>query len=186
MAGDKFVAVMRPFHVEATKKFTKVKSDHEQIMKDLHDLATFLNEKNDRTGAFLKTLNEFRKQFIFTMKQCEERKKREAEKAKHAKWKASRQKSIKSGSGHKSKNSKNKMALKIDENESIDDQKDDGNNNKRPPPPPGSKKKNPTIFGGNQNKSDQMLAALMRQDSSALMNKLKARRKKNSTGGGNK
>merc|ERR1712244_164296 len=65
-----------------------------KIMKDLADLATFLNEKNDKNGQFLKTLDKFRKQFIFTMKQCEEREKREEEKKKREQWKANKKSSI--------------------------------------------------------------------------------------------
>merc|ERR1719230_2274823 len=56
-------------------------------MADLAKLALFLGEKNDKTGVFLKTLNEFRKQFLFTVKQCKERKKRELEKEKRERWK---------------------------------------------------------------------------------------------------
>merc|ERR1712228_1107479 len=85
LATDQFASVMKPFYVAAIKEFESVKSTHEKVMKDLCDLAVFLNEKNDKTGLFLKTLNEFRKQFKFTMKQCDERRKREKEKKKEVK-----------------------------------------------------------------------------------------------------
>jgi len=94
LATDRFASVMKPFYGSASRKFENIKKTHVKIMKDLADLATFLNEKNDKNGQFLKTLDKFRKQFIFTMKQCEEREKREEEKKKREQWKENKKSSI--------------------------------------------------------------------------------------------
>merc|ERR1712173_290512 len=74
--GDQFGAVMKPFHGSASKEFTV--------------LASFLGESKDTTAAFLKTLNEFRKQFKMTAKQCAAKRKKEEERKKREQWKKDR------------------------------------------------------------------------------------------------
>jgi len=168
IAGDKFAEIMGPFHSASNKLFESVKTENNKLMEDLHALAVFLNEKNDRTGQFLKTLNEFRKQFIFTMKQCEERKKRQEKKKKQEEWKMNRMKSKQTKSNKA--NNKNIKGLPPPIDEDDDSKQIDTNLIRNGPPPP------PKFKTGN--KSDDMLANLMRSDSEALMNKLRARRKK--------
>eukprot|EP01084_Bolivina_argentea_P172755 299218_1 len=181
IAGDNFSETMKPFHSTASTQFEALKAKHETIMKDLCDLALFLNEKNDRTGQFLKTLNEFRKQFVFTAKQCKERQKREAEKKKREQWKKNKkQKANKQGTAKKS------LGLPQPISEDGDDMKETNiraNKVGLPPPPPPSTPNNASqkMFAANPTNANQLLAALMQSDSTVLMNKLKARRKKNST-----
>merc|ERR1712173_473567 len=155
--GDQFGAVMKPFHGSASKEFTV--------------LASFLGESKDTTAAFLKTLNEFRKQFMMTAKQCAAKRKKEEERKKREQWKAQRagkHKAQKSGDKLKSRPSGTNIGLPppIPEMPPSDDSKEEheqalsASNAMKggglPPPP----------------KSDQMLASLMRNDSEALMNKL--------------
>merc|ERR1712032_332490 len=112
LVTDQFAAVMRPFYVSASEQFEAVKTTHAKLMTDLCDLATFLNEKNDKTGEFLKTLNEFRKQFKLTMKQCDERRKREEEKKKREQWKANKKNKSKNKNSSSSPQKKENLTIK--------------------------------------------------------------------------
>ena len=176
IAGDEFGAVMRPFHGAASRQFADLKDDHERIMKDLAVLAAFLGETRDSTAAFLKTLNEFRKQFAMTAAQCAARRKKEEERRKREQWKRDRaktgkHKAQKSGDkfkGHQSMPSGQTLPPPLPEDDSKEERvatlsaSNQMKGGGLPPPP----------------KSDQMLASLMRNDSEALMNKLRNRRKK--------
>merc|ERR1712228_16873 len=182
LATDQFASVMKPFYIAASEQFESVKSTHEKVMNDLYELAVFLNEKNDKTGLFLKTLNEFRKQFKFTMKQCDERRKRKEEKKKREQWKANKKKGqkekkkeVKTAKPVSIKKSGGGLPPPIDEEEEDDVKESDvlsiinpSSANRGGLPPPHA----------DGNESDQRLAALMRSDSSALMDKLRSRRKK--------
>ena len=175
---------MKPFHGSASKRFTTLKSDHERVMKDLTVLASFLGESKDTTAAFLKTLNEFRKQFKMTAKQCEAKRKKEEERRKREQWKkdrATKNKAQKSGD----KMSKHKPSPSGSRSSGM------GGPGGLPPPLPEDDSKeehdiavsaSDAMKGGRglplPPKSDQMLASLMRNNSEDLMNKLRNRRKK--------
>jgi len=182
IAGDQFAPKMRPFHGAATKEFERLKSDHERVMKELAALAAFLGETKDSTAAFLKTLNEFRKQFMMTAKQTAARRKKEEERRKREQWKAQR-----AGNAKHSKHSSRSSGIPPPVPESGDDDDDA----KEPPEEPLEapqrvRRFEGTAAGGGAAKglppppdSEQMLASLMRNDSEALMKIMRKRGKKN-------
>lgn len=125
----------------------------------------WLNEKNDVQCQYLRTLNEFRKQFIITGKQLKLKKDNELKKAKREQFKESQRQKRMSGKGKK-------IGLPLKKfNISVDDIKENVSNaSSGLPPPPVCR----TVRGS----SDQLLASLLMQDSSQLLNKLKERRQR--------
>eukprot|EP01083_Nonionella_stella_P043405 117082_1 len=77
--GDNFLPVFTPFYNESINKFNVLQSKRDTVFKLLKDLAMWLNEPNDRNFKFLKTLNEFRLNFLNACKISKQQKEKLAQ-----------------------------------------------------------------------------------------------------------
>ena len=90
--GDKFESAMRPFHGASNDRVGGLIAQKDSVFADLKELGIWLNEPKDVHFKYLKTLNEFRMNFVRSIKSVEQRKQRMAEIEKRRKWAAAKKK----------------------------------------------------------------------------------------------
>lgn len=121
--GDNFYNTMKPFYMEAIERFAALEKLRDEIFKDLKELGIWLNEPKDSNFKYLKTMNEFRQNFLKSIKLHQQKKAKLAEIEKRKKWKE------KSEKRKRKKRSSKKMKIKsINENLAVplnDDEKDE-------------------------------------------------------------
>lgn len=93
--GDKFSDVMLPFQGFASIYFSDLKKAVLKVLEELSALAVFLGDAEDQTATFLKTLFNFRKEFMRTARQCAVKRQIEEKRRKTQLWKARRGKAYK-------------------------------------------------------------------------------------------
>merc|ERR1711933_653194 len=72
--GDNFYQIMKPFYMNAIQRFKNLEKLRDEIFNDLKQLGIWLNEPKDANFKYLKTLNEFRQNFLRAIKMTEQRK----------------------------------------------------------------------------------------------------------------
>merc|ERR1711933_204625 len=85
--GDNFYQIMKPFYMNAIQRFKNLEKLRDEIFNDLKQLGVWLNEPKDANFKYLKTLNEFRQNFLRAIKMTEQRKAKLLEIEKRKKWK---------------------------------------------------------------------------------------------------
>ena len=88
--GDCFESTMRPFYGSARDRVDGLTVQKEAVFSDLKQLGIWLNEPKDVHFKYLKTLNEFRLNFVRSIKAVEQRRERMAEIEKRRKWAAAK------------------------------------------------------------------------------------------------
>merc|ERR1712228_194371 len=93
--GDEFVPKMKPFYSQSIVKFEKLQKLKKGMYADLKSLGIWLNEANDPNFKYLKTLNEFRLDFLKSIKSVKQKQQKEKGVEKRKKWKENRAKNKK-------------------------------------------------------------------------------------------
>jgi len=156
-SGDRFNAVMGPFHGTAVQEYDKLKTLRDSAFAGLKELGIWLNEPNDTNYSYLKTLSEFRKDFIAARKRVDDEKERiKKENEKQKQKLLAKQQREKNNKGTNDVDEEEKeTAVQIKSNSLLPDQ-------------PGKEK----------NVSDAIIRALQSGDSNEFMQRLKARKQK--------
>ena len=88
--GDCFESTMRPFYGSARDRVDGLTAQKEAVFSDLKQLGIWLNEPKDVHFKYLKTLNEFRLNFVRSIEAVEQRRERTAVIEKRRKWAAAK------------------------------------------------------------------------------------------------
>ena len=99
---DKFIQVMKPFYERAIKEYENVKQLQTDVTKELNKIGIWLNEAKDTNCLYLKTINQFREEFIqiekmVAAKREKEKKEEEKEKKKEKEKETTPEKVVVSG-----------------------------------------------------------------------------------------
>ena len=84
--GDNFYKIMKPFYDEAKLKVQSLMKQRDDTFAALKALGVWLNEPKDTSFKYMKTLNEFRKNFNRSVLVVQQKKARLAEMEKKRKW----------------------------------------------------------------------------------------------------
>ena len=84
---DKFGDVMKPFYEYAEKKYKGVKDLDSRVKKELNKIGIWLNEGKDINCLYLKTINQFCKEFVQTEKNIMSKREKARKAEERAKYK---------------------------------------------------------------------------------------------------